>query len=142
MFGRPIRHVDWWILRSPRLYNLGASRGKRQEKRRRKMVKKETNKQVDLSNLKPGANLRELFECYKGQPACILCMRYWYRGIVSLVGEDFVILTNARAIEQTGAASGNAPGREDIIPAPIAVKFMSIELITQLGYAWLEMESK
>lgn len=63
------------------------------------------------------------------EPIAILCMRYWYRGILSVVEEDFIVLQNAFAVEQTGSASGERSVNEDAIPSEILIKTMAIELI-------------
>lgn len=41
-------------------------------------------------------------EKFMGEPVAVLCMRYWYRGRLAEVGEDFIVLTEAKAIEETG----------------------------------------
>ena len=61
----------------------------------------------------------DLMEQYLGKPLAILCVRYWYRGRVAEVGEDFVTLTDALAVERTGPASGEAAPTEDPIPSDL-----------------------
>lgn len=75
-----------------------------------------------------------LREDYMDQPIAIWCARYTYRGIVKEVGEDFVTLSNPRAVEATGEASGAIPTREDIIPSDLSISIGSIEQFCQPGW--------
>lgn len=66
---------------------------------------------------------------YLDAPIAILCMRYWYRGILSEVGTDYVVLTNARAVEITGRATNTTPQTEDVIPSDVLLKTAVIEIV-------------
>lgn len=73
--------------------------------------------------------LSQYLETKKGEPIAILCMRYWYRGILAEVEDDFIVLQNALAVEQTGRAAGEQAPTEDPIPSEVIIKTMAIELI-------------
>ena len=75
------------------------------------------------------AKLSEYLASKKGEPVAILCMRYWYRGILSEVEDDFIVLENALAIEQTGPAAGDHAVTEDPIPSAVVIKTMAIEIV-------------
>lgn len=79
---------------------------------------------------------------YQDEPIAILCCRYWYRGIVSEVHEDGVILSNPRAIEITGVSTAERPSREDIIPSDIFVAFDAVELVARPTWCFADYEKK
>jgi hypothetical protein len=72
-----------------------------------------------------------LLENYLGKPIAILCMRYWYRGIVKSVDDDVVTLINPRAVEVTGASSLAAPQTEDPIPSDLHINLGAVEIMMQ-----------
>jgi len=76
-----------------------------------------------------------------GQPIAILCCRYWYRGIVSHVGEDCVILANPRAVEVTGIATNTTPETEDVIPSDLCILLASVEIVCQPTWCFSEIET-
>ena len=81
-------------------------------------------------------------EIYGGKPAAILCARYWYRGVVSEVGRNYIHLTNVRAVEVTGAASMERPQTEDPVPSDMLISADAIEQVCQPTWAWFEMPGK
>jgi hypothetical protein len=64
-----------------------------------------------------------------GQPIAVLCARFNYRGILSAVGEDHMVLAQARAVESSGASSQEAPSSEDPIGSSIIISLNAVELI-------------
>lgn len=88
------------------------------------------------------SSMAELIRSYEGHPVAILCMRYWYRGIVQHVGADFVTLSHARAVEQTGPSANQQATTEDPVPSDIHVKIDVIELVCQPAWVWHEMPVK
>lgn len=66
-----------------------------------------------------------------GQKVAVLGIRYQYRGILSKVGRDFLVLSTPRAVEDSGRSVGDKPTCEDIIPSEINVLFSAIELLYQ-----------
>lgn len=84
--------------------------------------------------------LTERLVKYKDEPIGVLCARYWYRGILSEVGEDYILLTNPRAVEVTGPASAATPSTEDPIPSDLIISTNAIE---QLCWpTWVSHELK
>jgi len=75
-------------------------------------------------------------EEYLNKPLAILCARYWYRGIVSRVGKDFVVLSHVRAVEVTGPAAGNTPNTEDPVPSDMIISTGAIEQACQPLWCW------
>ena len=85
-------------------------------------------------------NISKYLEQFLNKPIAILCMRYWYRGILSEVGEDYALLSQCRAVEQTGPASAATPEHEDPIPSDVAIKLMAVEIVCQPGWVSHELE--
>lgn len=71
--------------------------------------------------------MKSFFEKYRGQPIAIMCIRYWYRGIVSEVSDTHVILSNAHAVDRTGASTNEKAAREEALPSDWLVTYQSIE---------------
>jgi len=89
-----------------------------------------------MAGEKDKGKFEDFLSKYIGEPIAILCMRYWYRGILSKIGDDFIVLNEAKAITETGPASNATPQREDAIPGPLAIKTAVIEIACQPGWAW------
>ena len=78
-------------------------------------------------------------ENYLNEPLAILCARYWYRGIVSDVGRDYVTLSHVRAVEVTGPAASDHPQTEDPVPSDMTISTGAIEQFCQPLWVWHEM---
>lgn len=74
--------------------------------------------------------LSERLKRYEGEPISMLCARYWYRGVLSEVGKNYVVLSNPYAIEVTGSSQNEAPEREDALPSDIIIRLEFIEMVT------------
>jgi len=83
--------------------------------------------------------LSNKIEKYLKLPLAILCARYWYRGIVCDVGEDYVTLANVRAVEVTGPAASATPQTEDPVPSEMTISLAAVEQICQPLWVWHEM---
>ena len=81
-------------------------------------------------------------EHYLGQPLAILCARYWYRGIVSEVGRDYVTLSEVRAVEVTGPAANATPQTEDPVPSDMTISTGAIEQFCQPLWVWHGLDHK
>ena len=79
---------------------------------------------------------------YIGEPLAILCARYWYRGMVRVVGQDYVKLSDVRAVEVTGAATSLVPQTEDPVPSDMIISVGAIEQVCQPAWVWHEMPVK
>lgn len=87
-------------------------------------------------------NLSSALKHFQGEPVAILCARYWYRGIVSEVGEDFIQLANPRAVEVTGIATASAPTTEDVIPSDLIISLAAVEIVCQPAWVFHDLERK
>jgi len=77
-------------------------------------------------------NRIEYVSKFMNQPVAILCPRYTYSGIVSEIIEDYgIVLSNAFAIEQTGAPTNEMPSIYTSIPSDGFIAFEAIEFIFQ-----------
>lgn len=72
--------------------------------------------------------MKKYFKGKIGEPLAILCARYWYRGIVSSVGEDYVVLHTVHAVEETGRATGERATTEDAVPSDVIISFGAMEI--------------
>lgn len=71
----------------------------------------------------------------EGQRVAIWCMRYCYRGIVTKVNEDSVLLTDVYAVESAGSSMAKKVESEDQMPHPILVNYGAIEIVCQPNWA-------
>ncbi len=75
--------------------------------------------------------MKDALNMYVGQPLAVLCARFNYRGILSVVGDDFLVLAQARAVESSGASSQERPSNEDPIGSSVIISLNAVELIYQ-----------
>ena len=73
----------------------------------------------------------DVYRQYIGQKVAVLACRYQYRGFLSKVLKDCVVLTNATSVEVSGPSMGNQPSTEDIIGSTIVISLDAIELFYQ-----------
>jgi len=78
-----------------------------------------------------GENMAQVMREYIGQPVAILCARFNYRGILSKVTDDCVVLAQARAVESSGASNSERPNSEDPIGSSVIISLNAVELIYQ-----------
>lgn len=84
--------------------------------------------------------MKDALQMYIGQPLAILCARFNYRGILSVVGEDYVVLAQARAVESSGASSQERPSNEDPIGSSVIISLNAVELIYQPVWAFASLD--
>lgn len=84
--------------------------------------------------------MKDALQAYVGQPLAILCARFNYRGILSTVGEDFVVLAQARAVESSGASSQERPSNEDPIGSSVVISLNAVELIYQPQWCFSSLD--
>jgi len=84
-------------------------------------------------------NMSEKLSELTGQPVAFLCARYWYRGMLQEVGDDFVTLTHAYAVESTGPANQASAVTEDPIPSDLTIALGALEQICQPLWVWKDM---
>ena len=68
---------------------------------------------------------------HEGQKVAVLCARYQYRGVLSEVHNDHIILANATAVEISGPSNTEAPQTEDPIGGSVVIKTDAIEILYQ-----------
>jgi hypothetical protein len=84
--------------------------------------------------------MKDALQMYIGQPLAILCARFNYRGILSVVGEDFVVLAKARAVESSGASSQERPSNEDPIGSSVVISLNAVELVYQPNWCQASLD--
>lgn len=87
-----------------------------------------------------GSNMANVLKEYVGQPVAILCARFNYRGILSKVTDDCVVLAKARAVESSGASSSDRPNSEDPIGGSVVISLNAVELIYQPNWAFCSLD--
>jgi len=68
---------------------------------------------------------------YVGDRLAVICARYAYRGDLSAVGDDYIVIANATSVEDAGTASAKAPRSEDAINSSIMISLDAVELAFQ-----------
>ena len=73
----------------------------------------------------------EALKRFLGQKCAVLCCRFQYRGVLTEIGKDYIILADARAVEVSGPCNGAAPPTEDPIGSSVIIMLGSIEIVYQ-----------
>ena len=76
-----------------------------------------------------GANWDKTLTKFVGSKIACICVRYTYRGILSYVGDNHLVLANAMAVERSGPSNADRPVTEDAINGSIIVKYDAIEIV-------------
>ena len=76
--------------------------------------------------------MKEYLLKYVGQPMLLVGVRFKYRGVVTEVFDDSVILSNAYVVFQTGALNNEKADTEESCISTVAVALGAIESATQL----------
>jgi hypothetical protein len=84
--------------------------------------------------------MKDALGMYIGQPLAVLCARFNYRGILSTVGEDFLVLAQARAVESSGASSQDRPSNEDPIGSSVVISLNAVELVYQPNWCMAPLD--
>jgi len=86
-------------------------------------------------------SINEALRRLHGEAVFILCARYSYRGILAEIGDSWVRLTQARAVEITGGdMEAQRPERETAIGSDVLIRIEFIELVAQPGWTGFELE--
>lgn len=88
-----------------------------------------------------GSNMATILNDYIGQPIAILCARFNYRGVLSKVTDDCVVLAQARAVESSGASNSDRPNSEDPIGSSVVISLNAVELVYQPQWAYHDLDS-
>ncbi len=88
------------------------------------------------------ADFPELLKKYRatGQPVAVICNRYVYRGLVSGIGSDHLVLEKPWAISATGKCRADKAADEEPIGSSIAIRYSAIEIIFQPDWAFAPLE--
>jgi hypothetical protein len=76
-------------------------------------------------------NFAEVVKDYVGQKCAVMCARYQYRGILSEVNDECLMLANACAVEVSGQSSADKPTTEEAVGATLVIKNDAIEIFYQ-----------
>lgn len=95
---------------------------------------------IETEDAKGNQYIGDQLKLYLGQPIAVLCSRFNYRGIVSSVGVDHVVLAKARAVESSGASNQELPTSEDIIGGSVVISLNAVELIYQPNWAYASLD--
>jgi hypothetical protein len=90
--------------------------------------------------LSSGQNMADILHGYIGQPVAILCARFNYRGILSKVTDDCVVLAKARAVESSGASNSEKPNSEDPVGSSVVISLNAVELIYQPNWVFSSLD--
>ena len=82
--------------------------------------------------------MQDYIEKFKGQPVAVLAARYQYRGIVSEVTKEYVVLANPFAVEVSGRSSAERAETEDPIGSSIMISFDAFELVYQPNWCFFK----
>jgi predicted transcriptional regulator YheO len=86
------------------------------------------------------SSMSSVLQDYLGKPVAVLCARFNYRGILSKVTDDCLILAQARAVESSGASSSNRPNSEDPIGSSVIISLNAVELVYQPNWVFAPLE--
>jgi hypothetical protein len=81
------------------------------------------------------SNIKSFAEKFVGQKIAVLCARYQYRGVLTEVADDHIVLSNSRAVESSGASKSNTPSSEDPIDSEVMISLGAVEIIYQPNWA-------
>lgn len=87
-----------------------------------------------------GENMATILKDYLGQPLAVLCARFNYRGILSKVTDDCLVLAQARAVESSGASNSERPNSEDVIGSSVVISLNAVELIYQPAWVYFPLD--
>ena len=90
---------------------------------------------VSSINLDTLTCFKDVVNAHVGQKVAVLCARYQYRGVVSKVTDDCLILANSMSVEISGASAATKPEREDAIGGSVTIKLDAIEIFYQPNWS-------
>lgn len=104
------------------------------------MAKSKNNIERIAADKSKATCMRDIIQEYVGQPIAILCARFNYRGILSKVTDDCVVLAQARAVESSGASSQERPSNEDPIGSSIVISLNAVEIFYQPQWCFSSLD--
>jgi hypothetical protein len=104
------------------------------------MAKKTVARELVAVEKTKATVMKDALNMYIGQPLAVLCARFNYRGILSTVGDDFLVLAQARAVESSGASSQERPSNEDPIGSSVIISLNAVELVYQPAWSFASLD--
>jgi hypothetical protein len=104
------------------------------------MAKKSVSRDLVAVEKTKAESMKDVLKAYVGQPLAVLCARFNYRGVLSTVGEDFLVLAQARAVESSGASSQDRPSNEDPIGSSVVISLNAVELVYQPNWCFAPLD--
>lgn len=104
------------------------------------MAKKAVSRDLVAVEKTKAESMKDVLRAYVGQPLAVLCARFNYRGVLSTVGEDFLVLAQARAVESSGASSQDRPSNEDPIGSSVVISLNAVELVYQPNWCFAPLD--
>lgn len=104
------------------------------------MAKSATIEKVKVNITSEATSMADVFQEYIGQPVAILCARYNYRGILSKVLPDCVVLAQARAVESSGPSNSDRPATEDPIGSSVVISLNAVEILYQPNWVYADLD--
>jgi len=87
-----------------------------------------------------GENMASIMKDYVGQPIAVLCARFNYRGILSKITDDCIVLACAHAVESSGASNSERPNSEDPIGSSVIISLNAVELVYQPNWVFASLD--
>ena len=87
-------------------------------------------------------NFSEHLKQFIGQRIAVLCVRFQYRGILTEVGDNYLVLANATAVEISGSSMAERPNTEDNCNGSITLKTDAIELAHQPKWVYAPLPNE
>ena len=80
--------------------------------------------------------MKKYLEQYLGQPIAILAVRHWYRGILTKLEDEHLVISNGFGVELTGDLAGTVPRKEEALTSDAMISLMSVEMVYQPVWAF------
>jgi hypothetical protein len=97
---------------------------------------------VDEKKDRVSENFASVANEFKGQKVAVICARYQYRGILSKVTHDCIVLANSTSVETSGNSQQPAPQTEDNIGSSVVIKNDAIEILYQPHWCFAPLPSE
>ena len=101
------------------------------------------SKQPNISRTLPPGEFSNFVDCLKpliGQKIAVLCARYHYRGVLSVVTQDCLVLANGISVEVSRRSRADHAETEDPTDSFIIIKHDAIEIVYQPNWCFAPIE--
>ena len=103
-------------------------------------MSKSVESTVEALNKLGQGPLVQFLKQYEGQPIAVLAARYNYRGLLSVINENYVILANAKTVEVSGPSGSERPQTEDEVGSFVLIKTDAIEIVYQPKWCFADFK--